>query len=408
MTKYLPSVDELREAAEKDSQTTWASSELHDTVSGNGESPHITDDSSLTAENGAEVDDATTTSDDDTESDHRELAGNGGSSPGESDDPVPPEECDSAEDDDANVSLEPESDHEGLSANGEASTEEADESGLHADGEPASNGFEAGHDEDSGGTELPTLKFGRKIFVDPNVMMDDGVFVEEEYQAELRDQMRRIKWPVIDNAFGAQSETIENGNLVMVASAMSGEGKTFTSINLALSIAAERDIDVILVDADIAKPHASELFGIHDYTGLTEYLSGEGDDIEKYIVETDVPRLSLLAAGRPDEHASELLASARMAELVTLLGTRYPKTIVLFDSSPILQTNESHILSRIVGQVLLVVAANKTPQSAAREAVALIGDDVIINVIFNATKSLFGQKHFYGGYYGYQYGRRRY
>lgn len=248
----------------------------------------------------------------------------------------------------------------------------------------------------------PKRQYQRKIEVDHEVLAAEGVAITSESEQELRDEMRQIKWPVLANAFGEQSKMIPRGNVVMVTSATSGEGKTFTAINLAMSIAAEKDVDVLLVDTDIAKAHATELLGMNGYAGMIEYLSGEVTDISDVIVGCDVPGLCLLPAGRADEHASELIASKRMEVLVTELSERFPKTVLLFDTSPILQTNESQVLSRLVGQILLVVAANKTPRSAVADAISLFAPDAVVNIIFNGVTWLFRQKDRYGSYYGYQ------
>ncbi len=241
-----------------------------------------------------------------------------------------------------------------------------------------------------------------RIHVDFDALVDFGVMASEEHKRELRDSMRRIKWPVLANAFGEQRATTPRGNVVMVASATAGEGKTFTTVNLALSIAAEKDYDVLLVDADIAKPRASESFGIIDRAGVIDYLLGEVDDVTDVIVGTDVPGLSLLPAGKSHEHASELIASSRMKEFVAQLNENFPNTVILFDSSPILQTNESQVLSHIVGQVLLVVAANTTSQPAVLEAARILEPENVVNVVFNGMNSFFRHKYRYGGYYGYQ------
>ena len=244
--------------------------------------------------------------------------------------------------------------------------------------------------------------YEKNIEVDFQALAAEGIAISSEASPELRDEMRRIKWPVLANAFGDQSALIPRGNMVMVASALSGDGKTFTSVNLALSIASEKEVQVLLVDADIAKPHTSDLFGIRDYPGVIEFLSGEVSDVSEIIVGTDISGFSLLPAGRADEHAPELMASKKMSVLVAELNERFPDTVILFDTAPILETNESQVLSHLAGQVLLVVAANKTPQPAIHEAVSLLGPDLVVNVVFNRMRSLFRQKYRYGGYYGYQ------
>lgn len=247
-----------------------------------------------------------------------------------------------------------------------------------------------------------TFEFQNTVSIDMDSLIEQGVHVTGEDAQGLRDEMRRIKWPVLDNAFGGQQDMLPNGHLAMVTSATSGEGKTFTSINLAMSIASEREVGVLLVDADIAKPHVSKVFGLSEKPGVIDYLAGEVNDLSDVIVGTSISGLSLLPAGRADPHASELIASSRMEDMMSSLDEMMPGSIILFDTSPLLQTNESQVLSRMVGQVVLVVAANRAPQPAVQEAVALLDQDLVVNVVFNRVESLFSQKHRYGGYYGYQ------
>lgn len=250
--------------------------------------------------------------------------------------------------------------------------------------------------------------FRQSVAVDYDALAAEGIpFEDEDDVSLLRNEMRRIKWPVLANAFGEQGASLPRGHIVMVTSAVAGEGKTFTSVNLALSIAAEKDFGVLLVDADVAKPHVSNLFGVEQMPGVIDYLAGEISGIEDIVVGTDVPRLSLISAGRSDPHASELIASKRMTSLVNELDALFPDTVILFDTPPILQTNESQVLSKVAGQVLLVVAANQTPQEAVVEAVSLLRSDGAVNVVFNGVRSLFNQKYQYGGYYGYGHPSRR-
>jgi exopolysaccharide/PEP-CTERM locus tyrosine autokinase len=248
--------------------------------------------------------------------------------------------------------------------------------------------------------DAPVIK--ESIVVDRDILAAEGILIAGEESAVLRDEMRRIKWPVLENAFGPQRDIIPRGNVVMVTSALAGEGKTFTTINLAMSIAAERDIDVLLIDADIAKPHVSKVFGLDERPGVIDYLAGDLDSISDVIFGTDIPGLAVLPAGRHDEHASELIASATMSDFVSELNDRFARTIILFDTSPLLETNESQVLLRLAGQVLFVVAASKAPQPAVQEAVDLLGEDAVVNVIFNRVRSLLKQKYRYGGYYGYR------
>jgi exopolysaccharide/PEP-CTERM locus tyrosine autokinase len=249
---------------------------------------------------------------------------------------------------------------------------------------------------------LRALSYSRQIVVNTDALKDEGIIVSEEQSVELRDEIRRLKWPLLENAFGEQSVTIPNGNIVMVTSATAGEGKTFTTINLAMSIATERDINVLLVDTDIAKPHVSRLFGLSESPGVIDYVAGEVSNLSELIVRTDIKGLNLFPAGRPDENASELIASNAMSNFVSELDARLPGTILLFDTSPLMQTNESQVLARLAGQVVFIVGANKAPQPAILEAISLLSEASIVNVVLNGVQSLFRQKHRYGGYDGYQ------
>jgi protein-tyrosine kinase len=208
----------------------------------------------------------------------------------------------------------------------------------------------------------------RKLHVDVAKLRRQGFLAPERQEQQLIDQYRAIKRPLLRNASGAQQPAVDKGNLLMVASAFSGEGKTFTCINLCLGIARERDWSVVLVDGDSVKPDLSRSFGVADEPGLIDALRDPSIDIESLIMPTDIPRLALLPAGKKDAQATELLASARMAELCAGMASADRRRMFIFDSAPLLLTNESTILASQVGQVVLVVRANRTSQKAALEA----------------------------------------
>jgi exopolysaccharide/PEP-CTERM locus tyrosine autokinase len=185
----------------------------------------------------------------------------------------------------------------------------------------------------------------------------------------------------------------------MVASALPGDGKTFTSMNLALSMALEKDVSVLLVDADVAKPHISTTFGVAKESGLVDALANHQLDIESLVIPTDVPGLSILPAGRSNESATELLASERMVQIVAALGRADSRRIVVFDSPPLLLTSESRALADVVGQIVLVVRAGSTTKSAVRDSLVMLGDDVPVGIVLNQAVVGSGD-----GYYGYNYG----
>lgn len=243
----------------------------------------------------------------------------------------------------------------------------------------------------------------RTVTLDLDGLRAAGVLPPADKQQAFARQYRRIKRPLIAAAAGRTETPVPNGNLIMVASALPGEGKTFTSMNLALSFARERDLEVLLVDADVAKPHITDVLGLRDEPGLMDALSGEAMDVAPLILPTDVPRLSVLPAGRgAEESATELLGSARMQAVVQRIVRLKPNRVVVFDSPPILVTTESEIVAQLVGQIVLVVRAGSTPQAAVLDAVDLLGEKPIGIVLNQVVREV--SSSYYGYGYGYAYG----
>ena len=170
-------------------------------------------------------------------------------------------------------------------------------------------------------------------------------------------------------------------------------------------MAREKDLEVLLVDADVAKPNISNLFGIQDEPGLLDAIANEAVDLESLVLPTDVERLSIMPAGRGDlDTATELLASSRMLEITAQLAVSNPRRIVLFDSPPLLLTTEARVLATVVGQIVLVVRAGETPRAAVLEAIGLFEEDKPIGLVLNQCKvGAHGGYYGYGGY-GYGYG----
>jgi exopolysaccharide/PEP-CTERM locus tyrosine autokinase len=219
---------------------------------------------------------------------------------------------------------------------------------------------------------------------------------------DLTNQFRRLKWPVLDAAFGRSTASLERGNLVMVGSAMPNEGKTFTVLNLALNISLERDCSVVLVDADVTKSHVSRLLGVQNERGLIDLLQDGQGMLSDAMIDTDIDGLGIVPAGRASAHAPELLASRRMEELLVGESSRYPDRIFLFDSSPVLATNEAQVLARLVGQVLLVVRAAQTAQSAVQDALALLQGSRSIACVLNDVQGGLGSEYYSYEYYGHE------
>jgi exopolysaccharide/PEP-CTERM locus tyrosine autokinase len=238
----------------------------------------------------------------------------------------------------------------------------------------------------------------RIIDVDQDALRASGLLPPQHQARQLAEQYRQIKRPLIANAIGRGTARVPNAHLIMMASAMPGEGKTFTSINLAFSMASEKDVRVLLIDADVAKPHISRLLGIDKERGLLDALQNPATDVETLVLPTNVPGLSVLPAGKWSEQATELLASDRMQEVVTSIGRHDPNRIVLFDSPPLLLTTESQALAQVVGQIVLVVSANKSPQQIVLDAISHLGENRSISLVLNQSVARSDSSYYYYGY----------
>jgi len=241
---------------------------------------------------------------------------------------------------------------------------------------------------------------GLVVNVDYDSLRKAGFIAPNAQQHRIADQYRLIKRPILNIASGRGAYQSDDANLVMIASPMRGDGKTFNCINLALSIATEKDKSVLLVDADVANPHISRLFGVDNELGLIDLLTDESLAVGDLLLKTNVPGLRLLPAGQSNEHATELLASKRMASIVETLSTSFPDRIVIFDSPPLLLTSEAPVLASLMGQIVVIVCAGVTPQRAVLEAVENLDPKKAISLVLNK----FGKGISVDGYGGYGYG----
>ena len=216
----------------------------------------------------------------------------------------------------------------------------------------------------------------------------------------LAEEFRIVKRQLLLNASGAASgKPLERGRMILVCSAQPNDGKTFCAVNLALSLASERDTDVLLVDADVAKPEVLSTLGIEGGPGLMDALEDPSIDVESLIIRTDIPKLSVLAAGRQANNDTEMLASARTKQVLDGLASNHPNRIIIFDSAPALAASPASVLALNVGQVMMVVRADRTTESELRDALALVDGCPNISLLLNGS-SYFGGNHSFGSYYG--------
>jgi len=226
-----------------------------------------------------------------------------------------------------------------------------------------------------------------------------GLLAPLDQAIPVADEFRRIKRPLIENVVKHRGDENGHVNLIMVASALPGAGKTFCSVNLAASMSLERELNVLLIDADVAKPHISKAFGLDDRPGLIDILEDETRPIDEVLVRTDLNDIQVLPAGRKHSQSTELLASDRMADVIKELATRYPDRIIVMDSPPLLITSEAQALGKQAGQIALVIESGKTLHQQVQETLETLDQSKPINVIFN--KNIYTQS---GGYYGGGYG----
>jgi len=241
---------------------------------------------------------------------------------------------------------------------------------------------------------------GNKVEIFDRLLAGNMLVPGSDLGREIQDDYRRIKRPLVSNACGRDRSMVENGNIILVTSSVPGEGKTYTSVNLALSISQEMDTTVLLVDCDVAKQGVSRMLGLENVCGLVDVLENDDLTIGDVILQTDIPHFRVVSAGKRNEYVTELLASQRMSSLVSEIASRYTDRIIIFDGPPMLPTPQTAVLAKLVGQVVFVVEVGKTPQLLVKEALEMIPDEQATGLIMNKNEGLVSRGGYYYGYYG--------
>lgn len=225
----------------------------------------------------------------------------------------------------------------------------------------------------------------RSVVLDLERLQAEGVLVVPSSRSTQAEQFRRMKLPLLAN-LGKPQAASKRMSLIMVTSALPGEGKTYCAINLALSLAAEIDQRVLLVDADVVHPQLAARLGVEAGHGLLDLLRRPSVPLGEVALGTNVENLALLPSGVPDALTTERLAGAAMQSLLQRLATR-PQGIVVFDAPPLLATNEAAVLAAQVGQVLLVVEASRTPAAAVRRAFDALSERPVVMSVLNKARA---------------------
>ena len=237
-----------------------------------------------------------------------------------------------------------------------------------------------------------------RVALDIGRLNAQGFLTPDGRNERLVEEYRLIKRPILHNAFAEGGAGRAPSNLLMVTSALPGEGKTFTALNLALSMALERDYTVLLVDADVVFPNLSDLLGAAGERGLVDRHADPDVDLGSLIRTTDINKLRVLPAGKPHAHSTELLASAEMERVAAELSERYSDRMVIFDSPPLLSASQANVLSQRVGQVLLVVEAFRTPRYVVADAVSYLDAEKPVGVVLNKGRVASANYYGYGSY----------
>lgn len=249
-------------------------------------------------------------------------------------------------------------------------------------------------------TVTPQPAASRPVQIDLDRLAASGMIVPDAPSSLIAEEFRVLKRPLLANAARNKSRPIRNANLIMVTSALPQEGKSFVAANLAMSIAMELERTALLIDADVASPSLPGLLGLHPQAGLLDVLQDRTMHIGDVMLRTNVEKLNLVMAGTSHPRATEMLASETMARLLDEIANRYPDRIVIFDSPPLLLTTQARALARHMGQIVFVVHAEQTLQSAVKEALSTIDGCPVKYAVLNQARStnqiVYGYEYRYG------------
>jgi receptor protein-tyrosine kinase len=227
-----------------------------------------------------------------------------------------------------------------------------------------------------------------------------GFLTPQNSSSLTAEEYRVIKRPLLRNAFNGVRKRGDRSHIAMVTSARPNDGKTFTALNLALSIASERDIQVLLVDADVRHQGLSKTLAMADKPGLMDVLTDVAKSVDTVIHTTNIPRLSIIPAGQKTDHPTEIFASKRTATVMREMTERFADRFIIFDTAPVLAASDSAVLASYVGQAIMVVLANDTSKRAVIESLALLEACPSVSFVLNKMAMTPGFERFgsYGDY----------
>lgn len=250
----------------------------------------------------------------------------------------------------------------------------------------------------TGGPALTPV--GPELVLDRGRLAGFGIAIPSAARSRTVEEFRLVK----RNLVGAWSQNDlladrRASRLVMVTSARPGEGKTFTALNLALAFASERSVKALLVDVDTQHSTIPQILGIGGERGIVDVLAGNLE-LPEVLIQTNIPNLMILPAGRGGPHVPELLSSPEMGALLDEMTQRLPDHYLIIDTPPCMASSDAAALAPLVGQIVFVIEANNTQQGEIEAALGTLSTCPRISLLLNKSDSL-ATEHF--GSYGYNY-----
>jgi protein-tyrosine kinase len=244
----------------------------------------------------------------------------------------------------------------------------------------------------------------KSVTIDQSTLRSNGIITSDHLRTRTTEEFRLIKRGLLHHY---TRNGTDRQNLVLITSAVSGEGKSFCALNIAMSMALEENFRVLLIDCDFANSTVMRTLGIKAKMGLMDVLMDERVDLSDVLLRTDIDRLSILPPGTPNSRSAEFLGSKRMANLVNELAHRYGDRFIIFDTPPVLMKADTSVLSSHVGQIVFVIRSESTSRDTVKEALDLIAGNPNINLLLNGTRETFGSHQFGQDYYQYHKKKRK-
>jgi protein-tyrosine kinase len=176
------------------------------------------------------------------------------------------------------------------------------------------------------------------------------------------------------------------GNTIMITSAVPGEGKTLTAVNLAVALAKDYNQTALLVDCDLRRQSVHKTLGVESDRGLIDYLLNDVP-VPELIFWPGIDKLTIMSGGRPFHESSELLGSPRMKDLIADMKSRYSERFVIFDVPPVLAGADALALMPLVDHVIIVVQAEQTSVQNLQRALSLIPAEKVLGLVLNRVRN---------------------